>query len=57
MKVIKVIVDKLPEKPHECLFWKNGLFLGKCRILKKSDWNVCFTDKCPLEESKENKND
>jgi hypothetical protein len=53
MEVKKVIIDSLPQRPNECIFWKAGFFLGKCRILKKSDWEVCLTDKCPLQENKE----
>lgn len=58
MKVIKVIVDKKPKKVTDCIFLKVGLFRdGKCRITNKNISDVCFTDKCPLEKNKENKND
>lgn len=55
MKLIKVIVDKKPEKVTDCIFLKVGLFRdGKCRITNKNISDVCFTDKCPLEEQKYN---
>lgn len=56
MKVIKVIVDKKPEKVADCIFLKVGLFCDKCKLTKQRIGKVCFTDECPLEENKENQN-
>ena len=57
MKIIKVIVDKKPEKVTDCMFLQVGLFCNKCKLTKKRIGKVCFTDNCPLEENKENQND
>lgn len=52
MKVIKVIVDKKPEKVTDCVFLKVGLFCDKCKLTKQRMGDVCFTDTYPLEEQK-----
>lgn len=58
LKVLKIVVDRMPENILECPFF--GVFFERCKILHKKagiTGDVCFTSRCPLIEHKEEKND
>lgn len=45
MKIIKILVDKMPETVADCQFHSAW---GRCKILHKLNLDVCFSNKCPL---------